>query len=262
MKNARKRPLPEWYLPEGTINASDNQLEAASSSCERWGMWFAVVVVIAVLAELLIAWIEPPYLKFLTDSAIADAAVAIGIVGEVALGTMWNNHIQTELRKRSDTKVATAFDRATAAENKLIWLLTPRRVQLAPHADRIVSELKAFPDTKFDIGFGSGDGEQADFAWDIEEMLGNAGWNQQQWGAIAGGPAVVNDRGRWRPFAGSVSAINVEIHIDPDSRKKLLAAADAFISILNDIGIEAKHVPFNTRNANADAIHILIGPKA
>ena len=76
------------------------------------------------------------------------------------------------------------------------------------------------------------------------------------------GPAQVLDRGPGRPFAGSVSAENVEIHLDPDHRPKLLGAATALVSVLEAAGIKAAEVPCNTRNANIEAIHILIGPKA
>jgi hypothetical protein len=118
IKNARMFPLPEWYLPKGTINALDDQLEGASGSCERWGMGFAGLVVISVIAELIIAWAQPPYLLFLTESAITDAAVAIGIAGEVLLGTIWNNRIQTELRKRSNASLAAAVKVAGIANER------------------------------------------------------------------------------------------------------------------------------------------------
>jgi hypothetical protein len=103
----RKLLLPAWYLPKGTKNAPENALEEASSSCEQWSIWCGALVVASVVAELVIAWIEPTYKTFLSASAITDAAVAIGIVGEVAFG-MWNNRIQTELRTRSNDKLGDA----------------------------------------------------------------------------------------------------------------------------------------------------------
>jgi hypothetical protein len=63
-KKARKFPLPEWYLPNGTINAAENQLESASSSCERWAIGCGGVVVFSVIASVVIAWIGPPYKIF------------------------------------------------------------------------------------------------------------------------------------------------------------------------------------------------------
>jgi hypothetical protein len=135
IKNARMFPLPEWYLPKGTINASDNDLEGASSSCERWGLGFAGVVVFAVVAELVIAWLEPPYLSFLTYSAIADAVIALGIAGEVLLGTIWNNRIQTELRSRSNKQLASAIQSAAEANeraSKADLARTQLEAQLSP----------------------------------------------------------------------------------------------------------------------------------
>jgi hypothetical protein len=107
---------PDWYLPKGTINASDEELESASSSCERWAIGFAGVVIFAVAAEVIIALAKVPYAAFLADSVFADAAIAIGVVGEVFFGTIRNNNIQTELRNRSNAKLADAIERAAKAD--------------------------------------------------------------------------------------------------------------------------------------------------
>jgi hypothetical protein len=126
-----------WYLRNGIINATEDDLENGSSSCERWGIFCGVLVVAAVVAELIIAWIEPPYKVFLTESAITDAAIALGIVGEVLFG-MWDGRIQTELRNRSNKRVADATVRAAEATKiaeqaqlerlKLEERLAPRRL--------------------------------------------------------------------------------------------------------------------------------------
>src|SRR5581483_3546948 len=105
--------LPAWCLPNGTIKSADeNALDKASSSCELWGGACGALVIAGVVAEWLIAHVQPPYETFLIESSYADAAVAIGIVGEVLLG-MRNNRIQTELRKRSNAKLE-------AAESELV----------------------------------------------------------------------------------------------------------------------------------------------
>lgn len=112
--------MPAWYLPKGTIYASNNELEKASTSCERWGLGGAGAVVLAVIAEVVLACVEPPYNSFLTDSAVTDAIIALGITVEVVLGTMWNGHIQSELRKRLTDKLTAATDRAARAEEQLL----------------------------------------------------------------------------------------------------------------------------------------------
>ncbi len=117
IKKVRKLFLPAWCLPNGTIKATENQLESASSSCERWAIWCGALVVVSVIAELVIAWAAPPYNSFLAYSAITDAAIAIGIVGEVGFG-MWNSRIQTELRSRSNAKLGEAVKAAGDANDR------------------------------------------------------------------------------------------------------------------------------------------------
>jgi hypothetical protein len=117
IKNARSRFLPAWYLPNGTMNAAENELEKASSSCERWSIWFSWLVIVSIVADLIIAFVEPPYPSFLKLSVPSDFGVAIGIVGEVMLG-MRNNRIQTELRNRSNSRLGEAEERASSADLK------------------------------------------------------------------------------------------------------------------------------------------------
>ncbi len=110
-----RNSFPAWRLPKGTINAADGQLDEASSSCERWQWGCAGLVVAAVLAELAIAGIHPPYDSLLNKlgTTLADAAIALGIVGEVLFGRM-DARIQTELRNRSNKRLA--FVTQSAAE--------------------------------------------------------------------------------------------------------------------------------------------------
>jgi hypothetical protein len=108
-KKARNLPFPAWYLPNGAISAAESQLEDASSSCERWAIFCGGIVVISVVGEFILSAVHPaydsPWEKW--GSALADALIALGIVGEVMFG-MWNNRIQTELRSRSNKKLGNA----------------------------------------------------------------------------------------------------------------------------------------------------------
>jgi hypothetical protein len=121
----RKLFLPAWYLPNGTKTANENQLESASVSCECWSIWCGFLVIVCIIAEFAITIVEPPYDLFLKLSAIPDAGVALGIIGEVGFG-IWNNRIQTELRRISNDKVVAAVkaageanERAAKAEEEL-----------------------------------------------------------------------------------------------------------------------------------------------
>jgi hypothetical protein len=159
---------------------------------------------------------------------------------------------------RLHLETANANARAKEAELALVKFRAPRlpnKEQLA----RIAEKLKPFAGTKFDVGLSGNSGEQADFLWRLESALANlepdvpnAGWIELAWGGL--------QRGN-RPASGSVAAQNVEIHLHPESREKLLPAANGLISVLKEIGIEAKDAGFNAHSTNVDAIHILIGDK-
>jgi multidrug efflux pump subunit AcrA (membrane-fusion protein) len=77
------------------------------------------LVVAAVIAEVFIAIAHPPYDAFLQrwGSALADALIAIGIVGEV-LFSMIEARCQTELRIRSNAKLEDAIAQAGEANER------------------------------------------------------------------------------------------------------------------------------------------------
>jgi hypothetical protein len=227
---------------------------------ETGGAW---IIVAALVFEAALLWRYSGGKSSLETALfiISDLGIAAGVYLEIHFGRR-AKAVAAELQAISDAKLAEAFDRAAKAERDLIEFRRTRRSLIQPNMESLVAELKPFARTKYDIGFGPGDGEQANFCWDVETMLANAGWDEQQWGVIASGAILVNDRGPTRPRAGLVSAESVEIHLDSEWRRALLPAATALISALKGIGIEANEVPFNTTNGNAHAIHILIGPKA
>jgi hypothetical protein len=110
---------------------------------------------------------------------------------------------------------------------------------------------------------GPNDGEVQDFIWDIGPALWAAGWMQLDWlypgGTVIGevrfgGPAL------WRPAMAPVPAQNVLIMMATDASDVLSPAANALVSELRKLGIEAHVVPFNIHTARITAMHILIGP--
>lgn len=145
-----RNAFPSWRLPDGMIKATENQLDGASLSCERWEWGCAGLVAIAVAAEFVIAWIHPSYSSSLErwGSAWADLAVLFGILGEVFFSRR-DSKIQTELRKRSNDKLGAAEERAAkleieAAQLRLQWKrwIKPRSI-----IDRaaFLEELKGVP---------------------------------------------------------------------------------------------------------------------
>jgi hypothetical protein len=184
-QKVRKRFLPAWYLPNGTKNADENELEGASESCERWSIWCGTLVIVSIIAELILAVIQPPYESFLKLSVLSDAGVAIGIVGEV-LFAMWNNRIQTELRVRSNTKLAGAIahasdanERAASAELELTRLkaqlawrtITTQQEMLLKHS---LSELSG---ASVMIWHFIHDPESQNFSEDIAAIFRLSGWS-------------------------------------------------------------------------------------
>ena len=143
--------FPLWRLPNGTINATDQELEGASSSCEGWGLGCAALVVFGVAAELVIAGFHPAYDSFLEQwgSAAANALIALGIVGEV-LFSRKDARIQTELRDRSNRRLAVAINdaaeantRAAEAELQARRLSGPRMVDVQAFAKAIAGAIPA-----------------------------------------------------------------------------------------------------------------------
>src|SRR4051794_27141504 len=59
-QNPRNR-IPAWRLRNGVMNATEPDLESSSESCEWWGWFCGGLVVVAVVAEVAIAALDPPY---------------------------------------------------------------------------------------------------------------------------------------------------------------------------------------------------------
>lgn len=173
VQKVAKAILPAWYLPNGTKYASDDELEGASSSCECWGIWCGLLVIVSVIAETAGTIAHPEYGLFLTFSAITDVGVGVGITGEVLL-SMRNSVLQTELRRRLSEQLA-------AAKLELARIATPRCNVIAPHKDEIITKLSPFKGTKFDVAHSERGREEWDFVWWLEEMPAKAGWVFVDW---------------------------------------------------------------------------------
>jgi hypothetical protein len=177
--------LPAWYLPKGRINATENQLDKASSSCEWWAIGFGLLVIFSVIVEVIVALAAPSYSDFLFDSVFTDAGIAIGVVGEVAFG-MWDSRIQTELRKRSNDKLgaaekaaAEANVRAAEAEKgavearlQIFKLQMPRQLD----EQKFLKELEAKPKATVNVIFDMDTSDGSILAAQLLNLLTAAGW--------------------------------------------------------------------------------------
>lgn len=181
--------LPAWYLPKGTKYAQDDELERGSSSCEHWAIGFGIVVVVSVIVEFVLAVIHPSYDSPWNrwGSAGADVLIAVGIVGEVAFG-MLDGRIQTELRRRSDDRVAEANTIAAQANKEAagarertaeIERLTAwRRIDAAFHQKLAIAFRDTAPFLKLRIEYQMGDLEALTYAKDFAQTFDELGIEQ------------------------------------------------------------------------------------
>jgi hypothetical protein len=243
------------------LGGRNHNPETVLHRTELWSGHATLAILAGIILEILVTLgFVPRSTEWAKGYAVvADILIGVGLIIEY-ICIRAAIVASAEQKRESDAKLAEALDRAATAQRELVKFRTPRRSLMPAIAKQEVADkLRAFAETPFDVGFGDGDGEQADCAWDLEEILAKAGWNQLPWGVHAVGISVILRN--LRPVAGSVGAQNVEIQMEQESRQARLAAAEALVAALNAIGIEAKETPYNTPNNNVHAIHVLIGPK-
>jgi hypothetical protein len=242
-------------------NAGDqltNEIERGETR-SRWAAW---IIVVGLVIEVVLALNFQGGKTVVENwgSVAADILVALGVYGEIHFSGN-AARAQKSLQAIIDGKLTDALTRAARAEEQLIEFRKPRRALMTPaNLERIIKRLSSFAGTEFDCGMGQG-GEQADFWWDLQPAIVAAGWTHIAWQYPPGPLPLLIKQGPDRPGSGSVGAVNVEVHLHPDHRKRLLPAATALVSVLNEIGIAARDAGHNAHSTNNVAIHILIGDK-
>ena len=237
---------------------TDDQLESGHRLWFRGAVWSAIILVFTLIFEagLLYRFSQGKTWQETWSFIAADIILALAICGEI-VGDLMAHRFQSIMDQRSKDQLSAAINRASQAQLELARFRTPRRDILRGHEASLTAKLLPFSGAKFDTGLPQGDGEPADFNWDLHSPLLAAGWIHVDW--ISAGFHLT--QGPDFPVSGSVGAVNVEIHLHPASRSLLLPAATALIEALNEIGIAATDAGFNAHSQNTDAIHILIGPK-
>jgi hypothetical protein len=124
--------------------------------------------------------------------------------------------------------------------------------------ERVVSMLRPFSGTQFDVGLVQGDAEAAEFMILLEAVLQTAGWREVDW---VGGDILMTREGK--PAAGLITSTNVAVAVHPEKTSTLGNAAAALGTALNAEGIAARAGTSGAGfiNKDADAVHILIGRK-
>ena len=268
IQKVRQLFFPAWYLPNGTINATENKLESASDSCERWSICCGVLVLVSVAAEFIIDLIEPSYALFLRLSAITGAGVAIGIVGEVFF-SMRDARIQTELRKRSNEQLASATKSAAQAneraakantkaleiEAELERLRTPRLLS-EEQRKRITDKMRPFAGQQFNGAVTMGVSD----AWTLWRLIVNT-LREADWVLAAPSGQSFGDPPASIPVTAR-SGVGVMVPTGPNIME-LVPRAQRLADALTAEGINAIWWPVggSAVEATPNVIRIEIGPK-
>jgi hypothetical protein len=187
----------------------------------------------------------------------ANALIIVGVWGE--LWFLKRARAADDSRvAQAETALAEAMNRAAEAQHELVRFRTSRRSIMAGKEAEITERLKPHAGTRFESGLDMG-GEIADFWWDLQPLLVSAGWVHVDWSASFVTQFIKQGR---RPVSAPVAAADVEIHIHLTDRDALSAAGAALVAALNEIGIAARDVGFNSPTDTPNAIHIHIGAKA
>jgi hypothetical protein len=243
-------------LPRGIINASETQIETASSSCERWEWTFAGLVVAGVIAEFVIAGIHPLYDSFLEQwrTATAGALVALGIVGEVIFGRI-DARYQTELRKRSNDKMSNAIERAAILEKEAadargrvadIERLTSWRHISDEQREQIASSIRHMADSlDVLIEYQIGDAEAFSYGREIREAFIDAGTTKIREGSNS-----------------YLVTIVFGVHLSSSEEIN----ASFIVSVLNKAGVQVTLYKYNLsthlpRNEVVPNLYIFVAPK-
>lgn len=271
------------------MNDNDNQLQISVSVNEKLSKYCGWAVVAGLLIEVCLAWEYRGHATWMENwgPIFADALIALGVFGEIHFAGRVSKS-EKELQRISDEKVADANARAAEAQletarlrahNVLIadalrdnalaaaairttteqlafvqGLVSPETMSEAARSLLTIPKITPFAGKEFDAVVTSNDLGLGTLLGSLKAALKTAGWIevetngstiQQEHQSSAGGPALVM------------------IQVDPSKISELWEAAQALTSALNANGIEA--LANQTRapeNSTANAIHILIGPKA
>jgi hypothetical protein len=171
--------FPAWHLANGVMNARDDELKGAVSSCETWAEWCTGAVAIGLVIEVLIAAAHPSFDSFMEiwGSVIADSLVALGVIGELLFSAK-GSRCQTELRRRSDENVVEANARAEEARLKTEELRADFgwRALSAVQMAALTTELRKARGPVV-ISHPAGDIESSSYASQFVAAFRTAGWS-------------------------------------------------------------------------------------
>jgi hypothetical protein len=156
--------------------------------------------------------------------------------------------------QRRDQEAAELQDRLSKAKT-----LNLPRVLTSEQQDRIVSALKLFAGTRFDIAVTAGDLEAEIFIDAVEAILHKAGWTQVDWAS----DTIILSR-RHKYSVGIRTSTNLGVGLAKDHNGALEVTVTAFVNAFNAEGITSGGGVLNDDfpNKSKDMLHIFVGHKA
>jgi hypothetical protein len=163
--------FPDWRLKNAVKNAGDDALANSAEACEWWGWRGAMLLMVGLIAEVILAWWDPPYASFpgRWGSACATLLVAIGVGAEVQFARMAS--------RRTEERTRRAQDRLAAATEELARITRPRQW----NALKMATMLKQFAGANVAIAVSDVTPEQFAVADELHHTFNMAGWITADW---------------------------------------------------------------------------------
>jgi hypothetical protein len=168
--------------------------------------------------------------------------------------------LETEQKiAEANARATEANARANEAELKLAEYRRQRGTIVQELAAEFVDAIAPFKGTKFDMGHAPVAREQWDFAWQLEPLMAQAGWEFVEWSS---GNNFKKLNWTMQPhFYGVANVNNVSIEFDERSGAELAKVTAALAAAFNKIRIEAVATKSNNDSPNKNIVHLLIGEK-
>lgn len=176
-----RKSFDTWRLTN-LKDATDSELEESESACEYLAVrsaWLVIFGLVLEVIEALLFFKSHPFIER-WGAVVADTLVAVGVIGEVYFSVKGAKY-SSELRRRSDIKLAEATDKASVANQKVEEaqlarvklegqlaprLLTKEQYEVFQALKGEISEVNITPISAY---------EAARFASQIAQALGDAG---------------------------------------------------------------------------------------
>jgi hypothetical protein len=242
------------------LDGAIGSLEALGRTIDNWVLVCAIVVAIFLAAEVIFSvahWqneVRVRPLRIAQAQLHADELAQLN--NETArlraqAATVSDALLATQRSVRLNAVVA-GLNRTTTELTALRNGASPELVSEAARSFGIIPKLKSFSDTQFDALVTSNGVELEVFSRSLISALKAAYW-----------VAIDRSDASTPKSDGDGIIALVTIHVDIEKAPKLWEVAEALASALTAEGIEARATSMPTpENSSANAIHILIGPKA